>query len=269
MSEIPKKINLDDTIYEIVVNVIIIKIIWGLLSFGASSVANLVPIQAKVNTVKPELINSKVRASRLTYSIKENLLNLDAWALDIQFLIDHLDNLKPGEAWGFCSSIIVFYFEFLNSELKYFYDNLDSEQDLSQNLVIGARLLMSGQFEQSNAVSLGEFTKASNLINQGGRKSHKYSKLCKELMAIVQTRIKLEAKFGYSSEMIEQGLARLQDICDRDGLIMPNNVLLLEQEDGGKIELKNPSKRLSFGQVISLLFIAGMLAIIAYYIVKY
>lgn len=272
MSEIQTKHNLDDTIYDILVN--IIKIIWGLVSFLAGSIANLTPIQTKERVLTPEnkVINTTIQKSRILYSTKENSLNPDAWGLDCQFLIDYLDNLEPDDAWGFSSSIILFYFEFLKSELKYFYDNVGSEQDLSQNLVIGARILMSAQFEQSNAVSINEFAKASNLINQGGRKLHKYSKLCKELMAIVQTRIKLESGFGYSPEMIEQGLDRLQNICDQDGLTMPNNVLIINQDINTNPDtngLKKAGKRLSFGQIISLLFIACILGIITYYIVKY
>ena len=273
MSEIQSKHNLDDILFEILVN--IIKIIWGLVSFLAGSIANLTPIvQTKERVLTPEnkVIMSTIQRPKILYSTGLNPLNTEAWAFDTDCIIDCLDSLTPTGNWGFGSSVIMFYFEFLKSELKYFYDNVGSEQDLSQNLVIGARILMSAQFDQSNAVSMSEFAKASNLINQGGRKSHKYSKLCKELMAIVQTRIKLESGFGYSPEMIEAGLDKLQNICDQDGLTMPNNVLIINQEVNTNLDtngLKNPSKRLSFGQIISLLFIVCILGIITYYIVKY
>ncbi len=182
----------------------------------------------------------------------------------VQELQEQLELTVSSSAFGYKSELVCEYFLFLNKLLKrYYQDKIDSE-DLSKNLIYGARLIMNVELSQHSQASKNQISKCSNLINQGGRKHHKYSDLCKEVMTIISTRLKSDNLSGFNAIMIESSLSRLKYICEQNDLQFPHNIYAKPVGSSPEIdeaiaELKNERRGFKFplklGQIVFILIV--------------
>lgn len=184
----------------------------------------------------------------------------------------YLNNSQADDCFGLEPKIVCEYFLSINELLRRFYNESIDSDELACNLVFGARLIMNVRLSSQNESAKKSIQKCSHLINQGGRNYHKYTELCKEVMKIVSLRIQSNSTSGLSNLLIESNLKNLKNICDKNKLEFPKN-LLVDSQDEIQTQIDEVLKKekrgfkfpLKIGQVITLFLIIFIFAFSIYW----